>query len=73
MTDRINSFRVILKEPRRVDEVRDMQLAISMISGVEAVEVGEKADWNYYTAARRAVQILETKVWEAFAELKREL
>jgi hypothetical protein len=50
-----------------------MQLAISMISGVEAVEVGEKADWNYYTAARRAVQILETKVWEAFAELKREL
>lgn len=38
MTDKINSFTIVLEKDIREDDVKDIQTALSMIKGVLAVE-----------------------------------
>ena len=64
MTDRINSFLVVLKEDTREDDAEAIKDALQMVKGVLSVE-GNVAEFQTHVAYARARHELEQKLWKA--------
>ena len=69
MTDRIQGLTVALDRDYRDDDVEAIVNAILMVKGVKSVKKSV-VDISDYTARVRAVTAIQTKVLDAFKDLK---
>jgi len=64
MTDRVNTLIVALEDDYRVDDIKDLMRAISLLSGVLKVEHGKPVDSNDWSIECRIRQEFGERLWD---------